>query len=213
MGPNYPILDMLAQNGIFNFDADAYIYGTPPRYGVPAEMMERPIMGNPYCVPCLPQSRFVPQNVPQKDTFIHNEVPKHKESNLKEVLLVGILSALGLFAGYKCKNNIAPHIPGTKANKAKKAAATVAAAATQKAKEAASQVDKKGFTAFLKKHWKIGAISVGSLAGLYLVYNIGSKILGHRGIPGRVPNPTSSSHHKHDDKLDLMTPGSRTPEP
>lgn len=202
MGPNYPILDALAQNNIINFDADAFIYGAPPRYGVPVSVGDRPLMTSP--------NMSYPQPYqPHNDVFTHHNEEESRKFSIKGILLGLILSGVGIFAGFKFKDKILPKIPGTAANKVKK----VAEDAKIAAQETAKQAEKTGFTAFLKKNWKIGAIGAGSIAGLYFTYKIISKIFGHRGIQGQVPNPTLPNHHKLDERLELMTPGSKTPEP
>lgn len=113
-------LDRLATGGIINFDADAYVKGTPPRYvGNPSEEVyppgEAPLTGAPmaygygmssygmggYTNLYSGSSRALAQ-----DAFISREKEGHENSHLplKGIITAGLVAALALFTGSKIKN-------------------------------------------------------------------------------------------------------------
>lgn len=87
-------LDALASAGVINFDAPAYIKGTPPRY-----------YGNPdleIISPNLPQMKTQPES----DVF-NNTTPVQNPS-WKKWLFGGLVTAGLVFGGFKLKNKILP---------------------------------------------------------------------------------------------------------
>lgn len=103
MSSDFPSsLDNLAANGIVNFDSEAYIKGTAPRYvGNP------PLMGLPFeqPLPAFPQGQ-VPQMhaQPNKDAFVHSE--GHKNPSWKTALATVLAASAAVFVGVKYGSKI-----------------------------------------------------------------------------------------------------------
>ncbi len=108
MGTNS--LDNLAANNIINFDADAYVKGTTPRYAGNPEGEEhylpfdKPLLATPtsqYGISSGPQLH----GAPSKDAFI-SRGEEHKSQALpwSEILTIGSVSALAIAAGIKIKS-------------------------------------------------------------------------------------------------------------
>lgn len=96
-------LDMLAQNGVIDFDAPAYVLGQAPRY-----------VGNPKVVPPfigqMPNAPLINQPQPINDEFMPSDKNKNYVKNpLWKKLLFGAVTAGALiFGGYKLKNKFVP---------------------------------------------------------------------------------------------------------
>lgn len=103
-------LDRLAQAGIINFDADAFVKGTAPRYaGKPEEdsisPMDEPI--RPYFYGINPGEHI--KGEPSTDAFVQH---KNKENHnggyhrfpLKETIVGGLAATLAIATGIKIKN-------------------------------------------------------------------------------------------------------------
>lgn len=100
-------LDSLATNGIINFDADAFIKGTPPRF---AGSPEAPV----YLPGEQPLNTFEPsrpheggpklQGEAEKDAFIHKDAENNEGgTSWKKILTIGLLSGLAIFGASKLK--------------------------------------------------------------------------------------------------------------
>lgn len=115
MGQNWvSSLDMLAANGVIDYDAASYLHGRPPRYaGVPYQpippMCPPPVASQPLGprVPTVPAcSCPCHVNQPPQDVY----EPSKKDNSLmnnplwKKVLFVGVAGAALVFGGYKLKN-------------------------------------------------------------------------------------------------------------
>lgn len=95
-------LDMLAQSGVLDFDAPAYVTGQPPRYVGSIAYTPSPFVGP------MPQTKNLQQ--PQIDEF----KPSNDKNNFVKnpswkKWLFGILSAgLLIFGGFKFKSKLLP---------------------------------------------------------------------------------------------------------
>lgn len=132
-------LDKLAQAGIINFDADAYVKGTTPRFvgkpeGETYLPFDAPLTGFPmYGTSAYPRL----SGAPASDAFVKREGEHGKEHKgihipLKQVLTAGLIGGIGLFAGVKIKNaikSIPKTTPKVKAKAKAKAKANSKAAA------------------------------------------------------------------------------------
>jgi len=175
--------DNLAANGVLNFDADAYIRGTAPRYvGNPnsgnAIPFEQPLMPGPY----YPQLGAQLPLQPRRDEFAPHE--KHKKAGLKEVLALSIVGSLAIYAGVKFKNGIKKLFSSKKTKTP--ATAAVSAATT------ASTKNKKGIFKWFKNSKPAKyALGIGiGLVGLYGLYDAVIKRKVQAGFSKGVPSPT-----------------------
>lgn len=88
-------LDMLAANGVLDYDGAAYLRGTPPRYiGNPA-FRTRP-------QPPRPDIAVMRQQ-PEADTYSPAEKPLISNPTWKKILFVGVAGAALIFGGMKMK--------------------------------------------------------------------------------------------------------------
>ena len=173
-------LDTLAANNIINFDADAYVKGTPPRYvgdpdGEQYLPLDRPIMANypQYGINAGPQLH----GEPSKDAFIsHGEDHKKIDIPWATILTIGSISALAIAAGIKIKSFL---------NNRKTASSTTGGVvSTLKAK--ASSLPKPKDLYNNAKTWftKLppwGRVSGGIAAGLAVLYGIYKLTSGKEG--------------------------------
>lgn len=159
-------LDQLASEGIVNFDSEAFIKGTTPRY------VGAPHMGLPFEQP-LNTYNPAPQHgaeqpqlakQPHKDEFI-NKKEEHKIPAWKKLLAGGLLAGVIAFVGIKYGKNIAGFfskikMPKTKAPSPAPAATATAAATTATAGAATTAKPSKAPMAKWKK-WTIGGVLAG----------------------------------------------------
>jgi len=100
-------MDNLAANGIINFDADAYVNGTPPRYiGNPGMNAGLPFEAAVFPGPC--QYGITPGPLlsghPSKDAFITKSEHGHSLLGSNKLLAGGIIAALAATAYSKVKS-------------------------------------------------------------------------------------------------------------
>ncbi len=97
-------LDFLAQNGVLDFDAPAYILGRPPRYvGNPSNV--EPMVLNP------PQVIGTPQ--PESDEFVPSEKKNNnlaKPASWKKWLFGFVAAGALIFGGFKFKSKLVPWV-------------------------------------------------------------------------------------------------------
>lgn len=194
----YTPLDSLARNGIIDFDADAYIRGTTPRY-----------VGKPNDVPYLPFDQPLPELAPapikphiqpRKDEFVKEE-ESGSNPHWKTTLAQLLFATLAVAGGIKYKDKIisfikslSPEAIAKKAAEAKaaKEAAVKAAAAKAAAKAAAPSLMtrvKAKINELVKKMPELvekvktlpkwGKITLGSVAGLLGLYAV------YKALPGK----------------------------
>ncbi len=88
-------LDMLAANGVLDYDGAAYLRGTPPRY-----------IGNPalrtYPQPLPPTNVTLPQ-APAQDTFTPADKPLIENPSWKKVLFALVGGATLIYSAIKLK--------------------------------------------------------------------------------------------------------------
>lgn len=191
--------DRLAANGIIDFDADAYIKGTTPRYvgdpdgyvGLPYDR-PLPVMNQP--MGPYPGAHNRPQlhAQPNKDAFVTHSDKKRTNIHWKEALFGVLLAAAGVFGGIK----LSRAIKNRRAAKAAAATATTTTTTTAGAtsrnkfsfKNILSKV--KALGPIIKAKWtampKLGKIATGSAAGLALLYGI-FKITTKKATPQAPP--------------------------
>ncbi len=88
-------LDMLAANGVLDYDGAAYLRGTPPRYiGIPT-FRTHPQPPRPDMV--------VMRGQPEADTYSPAEKPLLNNPTWKKILFVGVAGAALAFGGMKLK--------------------------------------------------------------------------------------------------------------
>lgn len=186
-------LDNLAANGIINYDAEAYIKGTPPRYVGSPRMNQYPPFEQPLMVYEPGIQGFNPQ-MPKQPHHDEYTPKKHSNINWRNALLATMLGGLGIYGGIKLTKFInkfrnkkfqnvgktpAP-APAPATNAAASAAtATTATAQTAGKTPTASKIGnwfkdlyKKGADRFAKlpKWGKIATVSLAALTGLYGLY-------------------------------------------
>lgn len=195
----YSSFDNLAANGIIDFDAEAYIKGTKPRYvGNPESCnqlpFEQPLPGNPCGYGIQPGKQL--EGEPEVDAFIHREKHKSKEagehnesehsSPWKPFVAGGLITALGLYIANKYRsvipkitsNNNTPQAT-TNTTQPKKGlwnkiksffkGGTPQAAQTTQTTQTAAPVAAK--KGFFSKKWvKVTGWSSVALLGLYGIY-------------------------------------------
>jgi len=94
-------LDMLAQNGVLDFDAPSYVMGQKPRYvGNPAH--PDPFNGQPPSVPKLEQPK-IDEFKPEKENIV-------KTSSWKKWAFGAIALGAVIFGGLKFKSKLIPWI-------------------------------------------------------------------------------------------------------
>lgn len=103
-------LDNLATNGVINFDADAFLKGTKPRYvGSPEPELympgDQPLLDSPN----IPVYGVTPgaqlKGQPSRDAFVSHEGAENSGSiSIKTALTAGIIGVLGIFTGSKIKS-------------------------------------------------------------------------------------------------------------
>lgn len=196
-----PSLDALASNGVVNFDANAFLKGTTPRYyGSPNEGQvylpgDQPLFNSPEIPAYGIAGGENLKGQPNKDAFLAREHEKGEINvSTKNIITAGIVGALALFAGSKFKKtqlgqkliskfskaNIAETASGIlgKAQSAlsgvtgkTKPAASAAAETVEKVAEVA-KTKKKFSLANIPKPVKIGGLAVAGALGLYEVYRM-----------------------------------------
>jgi len=175
-------LDHLAAHGVIDFDADAYIKGTTPRY-----------VGNPDLGCELPLERPLPvvfngpypiaYAQPRTDAFVHtNEAKKESTNPNWKKVLAGLLIAAGLiFGAMKLKNlKLKEKLGKLKENlntknekiKNKFKRNKTNTNATTNASEIAENTAKKASKLKVPKWVKGTAIGAGVLTVLYGLYSI-----------------------------------------
>lgn len=202
MGSNS--LDNLASNGIINFDADAFVRGTEPRYAgkpgpTPQLPLDQPIMDyDPKSYGVNAGSKL--HGEPANDAFIrHGESSSHK-TNWVKTLLLAAAAALGLsacakaFAGKKAvkkgKEKVNGFFAGLK-DKLPSWAKPKDKAAEEAAKKAAEEAEAAKKVGFLKKIPKWAKYTGGTLAGLFGLYEAYKFITRKKApeeSPGVIPN-------------------------
>lgn len=143
-------LDMLAQNGVLDFDAPAFVMGQNPRYVGRPMRPPSPYVGNVPPAPAINQpemDEFKPQKQKQPKVDKQNNVDEIQNPSWKKwafgILAVGAL----IFAGFKGKAiyNWVKNIPSKISNKFQNFS-------FKKVKDYV--VDKaKDFGKFVKKYW------------------------------------------------------------
>ena len=102
VNPAISKLDLLASNGVIDFDAGAYMMGTTPRYvGNPSLGTELPL-DRP--LPAWPVYKLPAQ--PSADAFISKDTTVIKEKSWKNALAGVIVAGLAIFTGLKLKSKI-----------------------------------------------------------------------------------------------------------
>lgn len=98
-------LDMLAQEGVINFDAPAFVMGTKPRYvGNPRLSQMQPFPGP------IPEAPLINQPQPLVDEFQKQDNNNHVKNPTWKKVLFGLVAAGTLiFAGYKFKKTLIPY--------------------------------------------------------------------------------------------------------
>lgn len=97
-------IDNLAVNGIVDFDADAYVNGTPPRYvGRPRSPQYPPFEQPLPAYPMYPQQLQAPalHNQPHKDEFVN-----HSDQNWKKTLFGTLLAGVAILGAVKHKDKL-----------------------------------------------------------------------------------------------------------
>ncbi len=100
-------LDMLAQNGVLDFDAPAYITGQPPRYVGSLDVPPSPY-ANPDFLPKTPYQR-----IPDTDEFVRDTSDKKdivSNPSWKKWAFGLIAAGALIFGGYKLKSKILPKL-------------------------------------------------------------------------------------------------------
>lgn len=165
-------LENLAQNGIVDFDADAYIKGEPPKF-----------VGKPYPTQYLPfdeplpvmpeyygKTAYPPRLTanPGKDAFISRVEKEKVKLPWKEALTVALVGGAAIFSGFRvtsCIKNI----------KNRLTASPTSNTSSQSNGFFSSLFSKisTSFKTFFTSRWgKISAISAAVLLGLYGLYKI-----------------------------------------
>lgn len=189
-------LDNLAANGIINFDADAYVNGTEPRfYGSPrlntCLPLDNPIFPGPaYGITAGPHL----SGHPTSDAFISKGGHGTKQFSFEKILTVGIVAALLTSCFSKIKSTFTrksekPSKVGTWLKEAKENAisffnkgtkteatseAKAAGKATEKAVEKSAEKVAEKEATFWAKHggkFKKGGLGLVAVLGLYGLYN------------------------------------------
>ena len=96
-------LDMLAQNGVLDYDAASYIMGQPPRY-VGNPVMPSPFAGQPPVAPNMQQPE-IDEFKPSKDK---NDIVKNP--SWKKWAFALITASAFVFGGWKFKSKFLPFI-------------------------------------------------------------------------------------------------------
>lgn len=203
-------LDILASGGVINFDADAFVNGTSPRFvGKPEGNLYLPF-DRP--LPALPDAGEIKagnhlKGHPDADAFISKE-KEHKPISWKAVLTGILAGALALFGASKIGKikpfmtelgkKISPAFEAVKnkfsswfkkASEAASAAPSAPAAETV-AEETAPIVSKiKPLLEKFSKHGKITAAGAAGLLGLYGLYQV---LKPHKK---QQPNPEQPEAH------------------
>ena len=87
-------VDLLAANGIIDFDAAAFLHGRPPRYiGNPAFRVPPPMPNAPVMRPQL-----------DKDTYRPKDKPLIDNPTWKKLLFTFVAGGTLIYGGYKLKN-------------------------------------------------------------------------------------------------------------
>lgn len=180
-------LENLYANGVINYDAESYIMGTPSKFGVPKEILDRPL-GSPFEGEGPKFNEEKAHGQPKQDTF-------STEKAVKYSLLALVLGAIGYYPAKGLFKYSMSHTKGTSAYRARIKA--------QEAAKAAKVAKKAKFA----EYGKYGAIAALAAAGVYGIFKLASSGLGQRnfGIPH--PNLSPLPH----DLISLKTPGSQTP--
>ena len=177
-------LDSLATNGIIDFDANAFVKGTPPRFfGSPNNQYG----GQAYGV--TPGSKL--NGEPEQDAFVKRE-KGHTPPNWLSMLTASIVAALGVFGVVKVKSAL----DGRKAKGNPEAAEPTEPAVTSTEKKGIFDKIKDGISSLIKpkegtnitekagkvteklkfwaKHPKLKIAGVGALGllGLYGLYGV-----------------------------------------
>jgi len=169
--------DNLAANGIINFDADAYIKGTSPRYvGNPGNANAMP-----FEQPLVPPGSYYPglgAQLPQQpghDQFKHDE--GHKKAGAKDVLAFAVFGSIAAYAGVKFKDQIKKLYYKVRPSKAPAVAVTPPPVTPPKVKG-------KGILGWLKnsRTAKITAGFAIVLLGLYGAYDFITKRKANLGV-------------------------------
>lgn len=187
-------LDSLSSGGVIDFDADAFVKGTTPRFvgnpeGNISLPFEQPLIPQQYGI--APGEKL--KGEPLKDAFISHEKEKSAPT-LSEILTGGLVAALALFGGLKIHSILKGKKEATKAEKpagaikkfmesCKKKLSSffndkveIKEKVEAKAKEVVEEVskDKKGFFSkiFKSKGVKIAGIGALGLLALYGLYKV-----------------------------------------
>lgn len=194
----YGALDSLASNGIIDFDANAYVNGTPPRYiGAPSDGISLP--GELPAYATKAQGNL--KGEPEVDAFISNSEKKTNNMPLSTILTGGAVAAIIVGLGIKAKslfkgpNQNAKGFIGSIKDKVttlftkkeevkseeKLNTGKEATKETSKTKEAIKKAVKEG-EGFFKKHPKLktGGLVAAGVLGLYGIYKI---LTGHKIEP------------------------------
>lgn len=98
-------LDSLASNGVINFDADAYIKGTQPRYVGNPEQSSLPLEGpmNTASHGVTPGDKL--SGGPKRDAYVGSlGTEEHKKTSFPKILTGAIAAGLAIFGGIKVKS-------------------------------------------------------------------------------------------------------------
>lgn len=100
-------LDMLAQEGVINFDAPSYVMGQKPRYvGNPKLKDMQPLHAH------VPEAPLIHHSQPEVDEFHHSTHDKNfvKNPTWKKWLFGIVAAGTLIFGGYKFRKTIVPWI-------------------------------------------------------------------------------------------------------
>lgn len=180
-------LDNLAVNGVLNFDADAYIKGTPPRY------IGHPNNGNgiPFEQPLPYAPMYPPLGAQLPHQPIHDEFKSeshNKPVGWKEVLTLGIVGSLAVAAGLKFKKGIVK-LFSKKAPKVTTPPPATSTAASTTAKKSKSITNLFNWFKNSKPAKITAAVAVG-LLGLYGLYDFITKRKASAHFAAGTPSPT-----------------------
>lgn len=218
MGTNS--LDNLASNGIINFDADAFVKGTPPRYaGSPEQQLylpfDKPLMstpdeGNKHNI--KPGEKL--SGEPEQDAFI-SKGHEYKPMNWRGWLMAGIVGSVVLYTASKlgkisdgaknatekakgffgtCKDKVTSLFKPKEAKEASKEAAKEAPKETKAAETTIEKAKSKLVSLFDKmpKWGKPVAIGAAALLGLYGLY----QVVKPKPHAPEQPNPIQPTAHE-----------------
>lgn len=158
-------LDNLAASGVINFDADAYIKGTPPRYAGPSENylpFDKPLFAEPQFYGIAPGEHMQGSG---RDAFVTHDKKQSSGPTFKQVLAGLLATGLAGFAAFKLFFNTKVLLPGEKGfiGKSKEQLNSFLKSEKVKNVEEKAKETTKGFFAKCKELFAKGKEKLGSL--------------------------------------------------